>query len=243
MRVPSSLLALCAIALSGVVSAVELQTWPGLPQDNAALQSGALTFVRHCLACHGITSADRERLEAADFADESIRLELQAFMLGREEHLRAVAEPKVLKQAFGASPPDLAAYLRSRHSAQGSSADWAYTFLLSFQPDANSGTGWNNTLVPGVRMPHVLYGLPEMAQKESRKPKEYGPFRKAGQDKFDKRVSDLVAYLVWVSGSGQKFGHGASGSAERAGFVVLAFLAVLLALVYVLKKSYWQGVR
>ena len=243
MRVPSPLLALCAIALSGVVSAVELQTWPGPPQDGAALQSGALTFVRHCLACHGITGADRERLEAADFADESIRRELQAFVLGREEHLRAVAEPEVLRQAFGVPPPDLAAYLRARHSAQVSSADWVYTFLLSFQPDANSGTGWNNILVPGVRMPHALHGLPEMVQNESRKPKEYGPFPKVEQDKFDKRVSDLVTYLVWVSGSGQKSGQGASGSAERAGLVVLAFLGVLLAVVHVLKKSYWQGVR
>jgi len=243
MRLKRQFFVLSLVFLAGVVSALELQTWPGSPQDKSALHNGALIFVRHCLACHGITGADWERLETADFADEPIRRELQMFVLRREEHLCALAEPEVLKQAFGTYPPDLAAYLRSRHSAQVSSADWAYTFLLSFQPDANSSTGWNNTLVPGVRMPHVLYGLPEMVRNESRKPNKYGPFRKVEQDKFDKRVSDLVTYLVWVSGSGQKSGQGALGSARDVGVAVLAFLGVLLALVYALKKSYWQGVR
>lgn len=243
MRVLHTLWAACALMLSGVVLAAELQVWPGSPQDKSAVQSGALTFVRHCLACHGISGADQERLEAADFADEAIRRELQAFVQGRAEGVRAAAEPEVLKQAFGATPPDLAAYLRARHSAQIPGADWVYTFLSSFQPEATSGTGWNNTLVPGVRMPHVLYGLPETAGNERRKPKENGLFRETEQDKFDKRASDLVAYLVWVSGSGQNSGQGASGSAERTGYAVLAFLGALLAVVYFLKKSYWQGVR
>ncbi len=242
MRVIALLWVVCALMFPGVVLATELQAWPGSPQDKSAVQSGALTFVRHCLACHGISGADQERLEAADFADESIRRELRVFVQGRAEGGRAVTEPEVLKQAFGTTPPDLAAYLRARHSAQVSGADWVYTFLHSFQPDATSGTGWNNTLVPGVRMPHVLYGLPETAENERRKPNKYGDFRKKERDGFDKRASDLVAYLVWVSGSGQNSGQGASGSAERTGSAVLAFLGVLLAVVYALKKSYWQGV-
>lgn len=232
------------IGVSGTVSAKTLQTWPGSLQDKPALQNGALIFVRQCVACHGGTSVSPEHLRALGFTDPEMLRELQPHAQEQTGRLQPAAEPEVLRQTFGTVPPDLATYLRARQSAQLSGADWGYTFLRSFHPDTKSRTGWNNTLVPGTAMPNVLNGLPETVLRDKRKGLENGTLQKAEQDGFDKRVSDLVAYLVWMSGLGQKSGQKVSDFAEvNPGFAVAAFLALLLGLAYALKRNYWQGVR
>jgi ubiquinol-cytochrome c reductase cytochrome c1 subunit len=63
------------------------------------------------------------------------------------------------KSWFGALPPDLSVTARSRASADGSGADWLYTYLRSFYRDTSRATGWNNSIFPNVGMPHVLWEL------------------------------------------------------------------------------------
>lgn len=53
---------------------------------------------------------------------------------------------------------------------------------------------------------------------------------------FDKQGGYLVAYPVWVSEPQQEF-------REKVGLGVLFFLAVLLVVVYALKRAYWKGVH
>ena len=72
----------------------------------------------------------------------------------------AAIDPKEAKQWFGANPPDLTVIARSRAAAgQGAGADYLYTYLRTYYPDANKETGWNNLAFPDVGMPHALWQM------------------------------------------------------------------------------------
>jgi ubiquinol-cytochrome c reductase cytochrome c1 subunit len=49
--------------------------------------------------------------------------------------MRIAARPEEQKVWFGAAPPDLSLIARARASADGSGADWLYTYLRSFYVD------------------------------------------------------------------------------------------------------------
>ena len=55
------------------------------------------------------------------------------------------------KEWFGALPPDLSVIARARASADGSGADWLYTYLRTFYRDNSRPTGWNNAGVSQCR--------------------------------------------------------------------------------------------
>jgi len=86
-------------------------------------------------------------------------------------------------------------------------------------------------------MPHVLYGLQgqqirnhETHQLELAVPGQMAPAE------YDKAVSDLVGFLVWMGEPQQEF-------RKTLGFIVLAFLAVLFVVAYALKKEYWKDIH
>ena len=53
---------------------------------------------------------------------------------------------------------------------------------------------------------------------------------------YDKQVGDLVGFLVWLA-------EPDAGFRKKIGFGVLAFLVVLFAFAYPLKKAYWKDVK
>ena len=53
---------------------------------------------------------------------------------------------------------------------------------------------------------------------------------------FDKAVSDLVGFMVWMGEPQQEF-------RKSLGLIVLAFLAVLFVVSYALKKEYWKDIH
>lgn len=227
--------------LATLAIAEPLQSWPGNTNDKTSVKAGAWLFARHCLACHGASEIDEDKLKTLGFSDQQLREE---FSLSNDQAWRSAAEPEVLKQAFGVAPPDLSIFMRAQSDQRVMGADWIYSFLHSFIPDSKSPSGWNNTLRPGTMMPNVLYGLPNSSLADNRKAPVYGDLRPAAQYEFDKRVSDLVAYLVWMSGSGQKSVSKSPNSAQwNLGFVVVFLLGFLLVLVYALKRGYWKDVR
>jgi ubiquinol-cytochrome c reductase cytochrome c1 subunit len=139
---------------------------------------------------------------------------------------------------FGATPPDLSVIARSR------GADWLYTYMRGFYRDSSRPTGWNNTVFDSVSMPHVLYEL----QGEQSLKIEAGEggveHRTLALDKpgklspaeYDAYVGDLVNYLVFM-------GEPAQAKRTTLGWIVLAFLGVLLVLAVMLKKEYWKDVH
>ena len=119
----------------------------------------------------------------------------------------------------------------------GSGADWLYTYLRSFYRDEKRPTGWNNVVFENVGMPHVLYELQgvQVLNHETHKLQLAVP-GKLTPAEYDKAVSDLVSFMVWMAEPNQEF-------RKTLGWGVLAFLLVLFVLAYALKKNYWKDIH
>ncbi len=163
------------------------------------------------------------------------------------EVMKVAMDPKDAKAWFGATPPDLSVTARSRASADGSGADWLYTYLRSFYRDAERPTGWNNTVYPNVGMPHALWELQGEQVLVERKVQGEG-FMKTEMalklDKpgvlsaaqYDQMAADLVNYLVFMA-------EPMRSERKTIGMFVLLALGVLFIFVYALKKEYWKDVH
>lgn len=218
---------------------VQLDKWPGSVGDKASLQNGAKLFVNYCLNCHGASYMRYKNLIDLGLTEQQVidNLMFTSEKIGGLMTIAARADEQ--KKWFGAAPPDLTIVARARGEAgnAGAGADWLYTYLRSFYRDENRPTGWNNVIFENVAMPHALYGLQgqqhlnhethklEMAVPGSMPPAE-----------FDKSVSDLVGFMVWMGEPQQEF-------RRKLGVFVLAFLGLLFVLAYALKKEYWKDIH
>lgn len=226
---------------------VKLDRAPINEEDQASLQRGARHFVNYCLNCHSAGYMRYNRLEDIGLTRQQILDNLVFTGVKVGDLMKVAMDPKDAKSWFGAAPPDLSVIARSRASADGSGADWLYTYLRGFYRDAERPTGWNNTVFANVGMPHALWELQgeqvlvphkvqsdgyvktEMALKLDRP----GKLSKA---EYDEMVADLVNYLVFM-------GEPVRNSRKTAGMLVLVALGLLFILVYALKKEYWKDVH
>ena len=218
---------------------VHLDKWPGSVSDKAALQNGAKIFVNYCLNCHGASYMRYKNLMDLGLTEQQVKDNLM-FTSDKIGGLMAVAaRSDEQKQWFGATPPDLTIIARARGDAgnAGAGADWLYTYLRSFYRDENRPTGWNNVVFENVGMPHVLYGLQgqQVLNHETHKLEQAVPGQLAPAE-YDKAVSDLVSFMVWMGEPQQEF-------RRTLGIFVLAFLALLFVVSYALKKEYWKDIH
>jgi ubiquinol-cytochrome c reductase cytochrome c1 subunit len=171
---------------------------------------------------------------------------------------------KEAKEWFGAAPPDLSVIARSRGT------DWLYTYLRAFYRDHSTATGWNNLIFERVAMPHVLWtlqGQPVLEVREFKTEREaeaariqsrrYAVLSEEGAGdvrryllrstrietpgqldavQYDTLVHDLVTFLAWT-------GEPIQQTRKEVGTVVLLCLGVLLALTWLLYKSYWKDIH
>jgi ubiquinol-cytochrome c reductase cytochrome c1 subunit len=218
---------------------VHLDKWPGAVSDKAALQNGAKMFVNYCLNCHGASYMRYKNLIDLGLTEQQVRENLM-FTSDKIGGLMAVAaRSDEQKLWFGATPPDLTILARARGEAgnAGAGADWLYTYLRSFYRDPNRPTGWNNVVFENVGMPNPLWQLQgqqvlnhETHHLEMAIPGQLSPAE------FDKAVSDLVGFMVWMGEPQQEF-------RKTLGVGVLAFLLLLFVLAYALKKEYWKDIH
>lgn len=220
--------------------------------DILALQRGAKLFVNYCLNCHGAQSMRFNRLKDIGLTDEQIKTNL-LFTGEKVGELMTVAiTRKDAKDWFGAAPPDLSVIARAKGSADGSGADWLYTYLRTFYRDSSRETGWNNLVFNNVGMPHVLYEM----QGEQRavfakvpdphdKAKTVEVFEKFEITKpgamnklaFDNAMGDLTGFLVWM-------GEPDAAFRKQLGVLVLIFLGLfLLPCAWWLNHSYWKNLH
>ncbi len=220
-------------------AAVHLDKWPGSVSDKAALQHGAKLFVNYCLNCHGASYVRYKNLMDLGLTEQQVKdnLMFTADKIGGLMTIAGRADEQ--KKWFGATPPDLSIVARARGEAgaPGAGADWLYTYLRSFYRDEKRPTGWNNVVFENVGMPHILYGLQgqQVMNHETHKLELAVPGEMAPAE-FDKAVSDLVGFMVWMAEPQQEF-------RRTLGFFVLAFLAVLFVVAYALKKEYWKDIH
>ena len=224
----------CAVLAS---ESVHLDRATDVQSNQAALQNGARLFVNYCLNCHGLSFVRYNRLTELGLTEQQIKDNLMFTADKIGEPMRIAARPAEQKKWFGVAPPDLSLVARARASADGSGADWLYTYLRSFYRDENRPTGWNNTLFANVGMPHVLWELQGQQELDA------GPHKltltQQGQlspAEFDRQVNDLVGFLVWA-------GEPTAGFRKQLGVGVLLFLFLLFGVSYALKKAYWKDVK
>jgi ubiquinol-cytochrome c reductase cytochrome c1 subunit len=159
------------------------------------------------------------------------------------ETMTTAMDPAVAKTAFGIVPPDLSLAGRSRGS------DWLYTYLRSFYRDANSKTGWNNTVFPNVAMPHVLWEYQgqqalEVTQKMDPNTGDARVTSRLAMDKpgmlsraeYDQYTADLVNYLAFMAEPAQTH-------RKFWGILALFLLTAFAIVALMLKNEYWKDVK
>ena len=217
--------------------------------DMKSLQRGARTFVNYCLSCHSASFMRYNRLGRDLHISEDVLKE--NFMFGTDktgDTMTVALNRQEAEKYFGVAPPDLSVSARSR------GADWLYTYLMTFYRDTSRPTGVNNLAFEDTAMPHVLWQLQgwqepvykEVTHRDGRisrvidslevvtevvgKPKPY-------QDEtYEETVSDLVNFMVYL-------GEPIKLKRKTIGAWTIAYLLVLLVLVYLLKREYWRDVH
>lgn len=218
---------------------VHLDKWPGSVSDKAALQNGAKLFVNYCLNCHSASFIRYKTLVDIGLTEEQIKENLMFTGEKIGDLMQVAARHDEQKKWFGATPPDLTIVARARGEAGApkAGADWLYTYLRTFYRDDSRPTGWNNLAFEAVGMPHVLWELqgtqvmdPATHKLSLAVPGQMSPAE------YDKAVSDLVSFMVWMAEPQQEF-------RKTLGYIVLAFLALLFVVAYALKKEYWKDIH
>ncbi len=231
-----------AVAMAAGAS-VHLDKAP-VSSEPAALQHGAKLFVNYCMNCHSASFVRYNQLQNIGLSEAEIRDNLM-FTGERVGDLMKIAmRPAESKGWFGVAPPDLTLVARQRASADGSGADWLYTYLRQFYRDPSRPTGWNNAIFANVAMPHVFWQLQgEQVAKITQKADgttttalELVKPGKLSVQEYDKAVADLVSFLVWM-------GEPVAEKRKSIGALVLIFLAGMFVLSYALKKNYWKDIH
>jgi ubiquinol-cytochrome c reductase cytochrome c1 subunit len=218
---------------------VHLDKWPGSVSDKAALQNGAKLFVNYCMNCHGASFMRYQNLMDLGLTEQQVKDNLM-FTSDKIGGLMAVAaRSDEQKKWFGATPPDLTIVARARGELgnAGAGADWLYTYLRTFYRDPNRPTGWNNVVFENVGMPNPLWQLQgqNVRNAETHKLEMAVPGQMSTAE-FDKSISDLVGFMVWMGEPQQEY-------RRTLGFFVLGFLLLLFVVSYALKKNYWKDIH
>jgi ubiquinol-cytochrome c reductase cytochrome c1 subunit len=222
--------------------------------DRASVQSGAKLFMNYCVSCHSVRFMRYSRMaQDLDLSEEQVMKHLNFTGAKFGEAITVAMDPEDAKAWFGAPPPDLSLTARSR------GPDWIYTYLRSFYVDDTRPIGWNNTILPGASMPHVLWEL-QGTQRAVTEPKHTGkdgraePCHKAevngecfvrfelaspgklGREQYDEAVRDLVSFMTYV-------GEPAALQRGKFGVWVIVFLVVFTFLAWLVKHEYWREVH
>lgn len=240
----------CGISLTAQ-AATGGPAWDKAPNrinDMGALQNGAKLFVNYCLNCHSAAFMRYTRLTDLGLTQEQIKSNLLLTDAKIGDTMKAAIDPKQAKAWFGNTPPDLTVIARSRAGANGTGADYLYTYMRTFYRDETKQTGWNNLVFPNIAMPHVLWELQgdrralfEEVELHGQKVQEFKGFEQVTPGtmtpaQYDNAVGDLVNYMQWMAEPVQT-------SRQRVGVWVLVFLAGLSFLTWKLNKAYWKDIK
>ena len=238
-------------------------TYPNDPfqanlKDKVSLQNGAKYFVNYCSGCHSLQYQRYNRM----FKDLEIDPEIGAKNLiftgakAVEQMHTGMSAAEGLKW-FGQTPPDLSLTARAK------SGTYIYNYLRGFYRDDSRPLGFNNSVFAGASMPNPLWELQGIQQPvyhesetcETVDGKEQcekhstlegfevivpGILNKEDPAKnkvaYDQVVYDITNFLSYVSDP-------SALDRMRMGPWVLAFLAFLTMIFYLLKKEYWRDIH
>lgn len=206
---------------------IELVKAPVNIHDRASIERGAKFFATICMACHTLIYLRYDAVaEKAGITLAKMPINVKAW-------------------PNGVKPPDLSLEANVR------GADWIYTYLHSFYIDPSRPTGFNNLVFPGTAMPDMLAAFQGMQILASDQKFTQGVYDHALQwydvlelksqgsmtpAEFDATIADVVNFLVYAADPFK-------AHQQRLGIWVLAFLFLLLILVYRLKQEYWRDIK
>ena len=260
-----AILVLCCALLPGAVFAsggehAKLDAVKVDLGDRESMQRGARIFVNYCLSCHSAAYMRYNRMGADLGIPEDLLVKNLLFIPDAKGELKpgslmkAIMPADVARAAFNTVPPDLSVITRSR------TPEWFYTYMRSFYRDDKAVSGWNNTVFPGVSMPHVLHdwqgqqravyrteqhesthaeGGKKVTKTTEEKVFDHFELERPGSmspEQFDGAMRDLTNFMVYL-------GEPAKLERYRLGVLVLVFLAIFLVIAYLLKKEYWKDVH
>jgi ubiquinol-cytochrome c reductase cytochrome c1 subunit len=237
--------------ISGAQAAATGIAWdkaPNRTNDLPALQNGAKLFVNYCLNCHSAAFMRYNRLTDIGLTEKQIKDNLLFATTKVGDTMKASLDPKEAAQWFGGNPPDLTVIARSRSGANGSGADYLYTYLRTYYRDDPKATGWNNLAFPNVGMPHVLWELQGERQPVFETASSHGhevqvfkgwqQIKPGSMDQrtYDSSIADLVGYLSWMA-------EPAQNTRIRIGVWVLLFLGLFILVAWRMNAAYWKDIK
>lgn len=241
-RLAAFLLALVP-GLALAAGKVELQPANASLNNVASLQRGAAMYMSYCAGCHSLGFQRYSRMAEDLGLPEDLVMEKLNFTGAKfGDHITTALDPADGTQWFGKAPPDLSLVTRSKPGGP----DWLYTFLKSFYADETRPMGWNNTVLAGSSMPHVLWelqgtqravykdaaegGSPAIDRLELATPGSLSPAE------YDAAIRDLVNFMTYV-------GEPSALQRTSMGVWVILFLAAFTFLAWLLKVEYWRDVH
>jgi ubiquinol-cytochrome c reductase cytochrome c1 subunit len=210
--------------------------------DTASLQRGAKWYMNYCMGCHSLSYMRFNRMAEDLGLSEEMVMENLVFTNAKfAETMDINMDPEQAKAWFGKTPPDLSLIGRSR------GADWMYTYLLGFYQDEFGA--WNNTMLPNLSMPHVLWSLQGIQTPVYRQETDATGFTHEVIDHFElttpgtqapaeykETARDIAAFLDYV-------GEPAKLKRKGVGVWVILFLVMFTFIAYLLKAEYWRDVH
>ena len=242
-------LAIAALMLAGGTMAAndeeELNS-AGNDVDNIqSLQRGARNFMNYCSGCHSAQYVRYNTLARdLNLTDDQVADNL---MFNADENFETIVASMPVDDArrwFGQAPPDVSLIARSKGT------DYVYNFLKGFFVDAESPTGVDNLLLPGTRMPHVLWELQGLQRAI------YRDEQVDGQEGMTHQVFDSFEQITAGSMSAEKYDGFARDTANfleyiaeperstrrKVGTWVIIYLLFFLIIAMMLKKQIWKDV-
>ncbi len=174
------------------------------------VRAGARVFLEQCRFCHGLRYV---RLgELADLGLDEETLRAAAGPEGLQGPVAPMMDAEAARGMFGLVPPDLSLMVKAREGGR----DYVRELLLAYE-QAPDGSLVNRRF-PGIAMPDVLGVAGADPQARAR---------------AEEQARQVAAFLAWA----------ADPRAEervRLGYYVEAYLLVLTALLYLVKRRVWS---
>jgi ubiquinol-cytochrome c reductase cytochrome c1 subunit len=224
--------------------------------DRASLQRGAALFMNYCASCHSADMIRYSRI-ARDLGltEEQVMQNLNLAGAKFQDTVRVAMTREDAVTWLGAAPPDLTLTARAKHEG----ADWIYTYLKTFYLDETRPVGWNNPLLPGASMPHVLWeyqGVQRVVTEPRQKDASgrdiacaHGEVAGACFVRFElvqpglMSAEEYSAVIRDISNFMEYIAEPAVMERRKWGVWVVLFLAFFTFLAWILKTEYWRDVH
>ncbi len=192
---------------------IELESAENNIRDQESLKRGAVLFSNYCMACHSLKYMRYNRV-ARDLGWTDDEV------ISEMAHgLNTVTEHVMTRMEDGVARAVLGSDAPDLSlMARLKGDDYIYTFLRAYHQ--NEQGEWDNKALKGTAMPNVLEGFQ----------------RHASPEEYEEAARDITNFLAYA---------GEPSKVQRLdlGWKVVAFLLVLLLLLYLLKREYWRDIK